>query len=329
MQTGLSPSSENSGADRSRSSPEEPKAPSGVRVPAASTILAPRRTSGSNQPRNSPQAESSDASMEERGRSRQRPRPGHDPSSSSGYNPKAPSDLNATEASFLAGAAVSQAHHASMMANNAADAQLEAQHAQRVAQAIHAGALQQQTDFAQAAAAFQHQATRAFLTQQEEARAAIEQRDHNMQLLEMRAQQHVQGIRDEAEREILANRGAVQERAQQWVNDSVRPLQQQITIGSQQLAERDNQLMEREIRIARLQSQLDAIQQQNAHEVPVATPTPIPESPMTVHTEFDLFEGQQNNPFSSDLLDGSATPTHTPPKQPTGMSPRELPFDSV
>ena len=83
--------------------------------------------------------------------------------------------------------------------------------------------------------------------------------------------------------------------------------------------------MDREIRIARLQSQLDAIQQQGAHNIPVATPTPIPESPMTVHTEFDLF-GDQNNPFTSDAMDGSATPIHTPPRQPTGMSPRESPM---
>ena len=327
MQSGLTPPSESSGADRSRSSPEDPKLPSGTRIPAASTILVPRRASGSNLPRNNPQAEYT--SMEERGRARQRARSGPEPSSSSGHNPNVPIDLNATQASFLAGAAVTQAHHASLIANNAADvalsSQLEVQNAQRVANAIHAGAVQQQSDFAQAAAAYQQQATRAYLAQQEEARAAIEQRDNNFQLLQMRAQQHVQGITDEAEREILANRDVVQERAQQWVNDNIRPLQQQLAIGSQQLVDRDNQLMEREIRIARLQSQLDAIQQQGAHEIAVATPTPIPESPMTVHTEFDLFEGQ-NNPFTSDILDGSATPIHTPPRQPTGMSPREFPL---
>ena len=330
MQSGLTPPSESSGADRSRSSPEDPKLPSGTRIPAASTILVPRRASGSNLSHNIPQAESSDTSMEDRGGARQRARSGPDPSSSSSrHNPNVPIDLNATQASFLAGAAVTQAHQASLIANNAADvalsSQLEVQHAQQVAKAIHAGAVQQQSDFAQAAAAYQQQATRAYLAQQEEARAAIEQRDRNFQLLEMRAQQQVQGIRNEAEREILANRGAVQERAQQWVNDNIRPLQQQIAIGSQQLVDRDNQLMDREIRIARLQSQLDAIQQQGAHNIPVATPTPIPESPMTVHTEFDLFEGQ-NNPFTSDVMDGSATPIHTPPRQPTGMSPRESPL---
>ena len=310
--------------DRSRSSPEDSKMPSGPRIPAVASSLVPRRSSGSTQ------AESSDTSMEDRGRARQRARPGPDPSSSSGYNPNVPIDLNATQASFLAGAAVTQAHHASIIANNAADvalsSQLEVQHAQRVANAIHAGAVQQQTDFAQAAAAYQDQATRAYLSQQEEARAAIEQRDNNLQLLQMRAQQQVQGIRDEAEREILANRASVQERAQQWVTENMRPLQQQIAICAQQLAGRDSQLMKKDIRIARLQSELALIQQRNAHEVPVATPTPIPESPMTVHTEFDSFEGQRNNPFTSDLLDGSATPINTPPRQPTGMSPRESPL---
>ena len=219
MHSGLTPPSESSGADRSRSSPEDPKLPSRTRIPAASTILVPRRASGSNLPHHNPQAESSDASMEERGRARQRARSRPDPSSSSGHNPNVPIDLNATQASFLAGAAVTQAHHASLIANNAADvalsSQLEVQHAQQVAQAIHAGAVQQQSDFAQAAAAYQQQATRAYLAQQEEARAAIEQRDNNFQLLQMKAQQHVQGIRDEAEREILANRDVVQERAQQ------------------------------------------------------------------------------------------------------------------
>ena len=152
--------------------------------------------------------------MEDRGRARQRARSGPDPSSSSSrHNPNVPIDLNATQASFLAGAAVTQAHQASLIANNAADvalsSKLEVQHAQQVAKAIHAGAMQQQSDFAQAAAAYQQQATRAYLAQQEEARAAIEQRDNNFQLLQLRAQQHVQGIRNEAEREILANRDVV------------------------------------------------------------------------------------------------------------------------
>ena len=314
--------------DRSRSSPDDPVMAHFPKVPAASSVLS-RRASGSAQPRNSPQAESSDTSMEDRGRGRQRAQPGPGPSSSSSYRPDNPIDLSASQASFLAGAAVTHAHQASQIANNAADvalsSQLELQHAQRVATAIHAGAVQQQADFAQAATTLREQATRAFLVQQEEARAAIEQRDHNFQLLQLRAQQQVQGVIQEAEREIVANREAVAERAQQWVTDNVRPLQNQINVGNQQLADRDSQLQEREIRIARLQAQLDAIQRQNAYDVPVASPTPVPESPITVHTDLDAVDGSIN-PFAHDLLDGSATPTNTPPRQPTGMSPRESPL---
>ena len=142
--------------------------------------------------------------MEDRGRARRRAHSGPNPGRSSSYGnfSNAPQELNATQASFLAGAAVTQAHHASTVANNAAEvalsSQLEAQHAQRVANAIHA-------DFAQASAACQEQATRAYLAQQEEARVAIQQRDHNLQVLEMRAQQHVQGIRHEAERFLNSN----------------------------------------------------------------------------------------------------------------------------
>ena len=87
MPTGISPPSEFSGADRSRSSPEQPKVPAVSRIPAASTILVPRRASGSNPPpQHNPQAESSDTSMEGRGRPRQRAPHGPGPScSSSGY----------------------------------------------------------------------------------------------------------------------------------------------------------------------------------------------------------------------------------------------------
>ena len=181
--------------------------------------------------------------------------------------------------------------------------------------------MHQQSDFAQAAAAYQEQATRAFLSQQEEARVAIEQRDHNLQVLEMRAQQHVQGIRHEAEREILANRGAVQERAQQWVAENMRPLQDQLVLEQQQVADRDNQILDRERQIARLQDQLASIQRQNAQDIPVSThQTPVPESPMTVETEFDLFEGYNNNPFASSPMENPVTPSNTPTRH-LGSSP--------
>ena len=322
------PSSGSSGM-RSRSSPEEPQMPSGHQIPAVSPNVVPRRASRSSHPHNSPIAESSDTSIGIRGRDRQRAHSGSHPGASSRSRPNVPIDLDSTQATFLAGAAISHAHHASIIANNAASVALssqhEVQHAQDVANAIHAGAVQQQSAFAQAAAAMQQQATRAYLAQQEEARVAIEQRDNNLQLLEMRSHQQVQGILHEAEREILADRGAVQEMASQWVSDNVRPLQQQVLLGHQQIADRDSQLMEREMRIARLQEQLEALQRQNANDIPVATPNPVPDSPITIQTGFDLVDGSHRNPLSSDHLDGSANPINTPIRQPTGLSPRETP----
>ena len=135
----------------------------------------------------------------------------------------------------------------------------------------------------------------------------------------MRAQQTVQGIQHQAERELAANTEAVQERAQQWVNDTVRPLQQQINLGNQQLADRDNQIAEREMRIARLQHKLMSLQHQQAHNIAVASP--VPDSPRTVQTEVD-----QGNPFAHSPFIDPATPINTPPRQPIGMSPRDLPM---
>ena len=124
--------------DRSRSSPDDQMLAHRPKIPAASTTVVSRRASGSAQPRNSPQAESSDTSMEDRGRDRQRVQPGPGPSSSSSYRPSNPIDLSASQASFLAGAAVTHARQATQIANNAADAalssQLELQHAQALPQ---------------------------------------------------------------------------------------------------------------------------------------------------------------------------------------------------
>ena len=147
MPSGISPPSEFSGMDRSRSSPENPpNMPSGPCVPASSLVIT-RRATGSNQSHQSPQADSSD-SMDV-GRGRRRTQPGPNPSGS--HRQGVPIDLNATQASFLAGAAVNQAHHASVIADNAVTAALnatvETQHAQEMARAIHAGAMQQRAQF--------------------------------------------------------------------------------------------------------------------------------------------------------------------------------------
>ena len=81
---------------------------------------------------------------------RRRTQPGPNPSGL--HRQGVPIDLNATQVSFLAGAAVNQAHHASVIADNAVTAALnatvETHHAQEMARAIHAGAMQQRAQFA-------------------------------------------------------------------------------------------------------------------------------------------------------------------------------------
>ena len=117
--------------------------------------------------------ESSDTSMEA-SRHRYRQRGPHGPNPSNSPDPDNPVDLSATQASFLAGAAVSQAHRAANLADHASSvalqSQLEAQHAR-------AALVQQQSDFGQVAAAMRDSATRAILHNQEEARAALAERD--------------------------------------------------------------------------------------------------------------------------------------------------------
>ena len=254
MASGITPPSDPSSASRSRSSPEESHTnPDATRVPAATTVLVPRRI---NLPvARSPMhvEESSDTSMEA-SRNRYRQRGPHGPNPSNGPDPDNPVDLSATQASFLAGAAVSQAHRAANLADHASSvalqSQLEAQHAR-------AALVQQQSDFGQVAAAMRDSATRAILHNQDEARAALAERDRGSELFEynlsLQAQQYVLGARHQAQQEVLASEAAMQREAQQFVESNVRPLQDRINLGNQQLADRDVEITERDSRIAFLQ----------------------------------------------------------------------------
>ena len=104
--------------------------------------------------------ESSGTSMEASRQSGYRQKAPHGPNPSNSPDPDNPVDLSATQASFIAGAAVSQAHRAANLADHAStvaiQSQLEAQQA-RVALA------QQQADFGQVAAAMRDPAARAIL----------------------------------------------------------------------------------------------------------------------------------------------------------------------
>ena len=158
--------------------------------------------------------ESSDTSMEA---SRFRQRGPHGPSPRNSPEPDNPVDLSATQATFLAGAAVSHAHHAATIADHASNvaiqSQLEAQHARHVI-------AQQQSGFDQVAAAMRDSAVRAILHNQEEAQAALAERDRGSELFEynlnQQAHQLVLGARQHAEHEIAASQAALHREAQNF-----------------------------------------------------------------------------------------------------------------
>ena len=342
MASGITPPTDPSSDSRSRSSPEESHTnPDATRVPAATTVLVPRRI---NLPvARSPMhvEESSDTSMEA-SRNRYRQRGPHGPNPSNGPDPDNPVDLSATQASFLAGAAVSQAHRAANLADHASSvalqSQLEAQHAR-------AALVQQQSDFGQVAAAMRDSATRAILHNQEEARAALAERDRGSELFEhnlsLQAQQYVLGARHQAQQEVLASEAAMQREAQQFVESNVRPLQERINLGNQQLADRDVEITERDSRIAFLQSQLAEARQQRdaavASPVPpshtsddvnlmelLVTNTPTNANPRVnpdVVEEFDLFANDPVTPVRSQHRHLMSSPQSTAVNQQVGLDP--------
>ena len=151
--SGVSPPDDPSSTSRSRSSPDDSRNnPNATRVPAVSTVLVPRRIQLPTSRSNMHVEESSDTSMEA---SRFRQRGPHGPSPRNSPEPDNPVDLSATQATFLAGAAVSHAHHAATIADHASNvaiqSQLEAQHARHVI-------AQQQSGFDQVAAAMRDSA---------------------------------------------------------------------------------------------------------------------------------------------------------------------------
>ena len=116
------------------------------------------------------------------------------------------------------------ADHAS---NVAIQSQLEALQARHVI-------AQQQSDFGQVAAEMRDAAARAILHDQEEAQAALAERDRGSKLFEYNPSQHahqlILGARQQAQQEVLANQAVLQREAQQFVESNVRSLQHQINL---------------------------------------------------------------------------------------------------
>ena len=229
--------------------------------------------------------ESSDTSVEASQHSRFRQRAPHGPNPSNSPDEDNPVDLSATQATFLAGAAVTQAHHAATIADHASNVAIQSQLEAFQARQVIA---QQQSDFGQVAAEMRDAAARAILHNQEEAHAALAERDRGSELFEhnltQQAQQLIFGARQHAQQEVLESQAVLQREAQQFVESNVRPLQQQINLGNQQLATREVEITERDTRIALLEQQLAEARRQ--HNLAVASPVPV--SPISGSALMDL-----------------------------------------
>ena len=229
--------------------------------------------------------DSSDTSVEASQHNRFRQRGPHGPNPSNSPDEDNPVDLSATQATFLAGAAVTQAHHAATIADHASNVAIQSQLEAFQARQVIA---QQQSDFGQVAAEMRDAAARAILHNQEEARAALAERDRGSELFEHNLSQHAQqlifGARQHAQQEVLESQAVLQREAQQYVESNVRPPQQQINLGNQQLATREVEITERDTRIALLEHELAEARRQ--HNLAVASPVPV--SPISGSALMDL-----------------------------------------
>ena len=172
--SGLTPPTDPSSTSRSRSSPDDSNQnPNATRVPAVTTVLVPRRIQLPSSRDAMRVEDSPDISMEASRQNRYRQRAPHGPNPSNSPDEDNPVDLSATQATFLAGAAVTQAHHAANLADHASNVAIQSQLEALQARYVIA---QQQSDFGQVAAEMRDAAARAILHNQEEGQAALAER---------------------------------------------------------------------------------------------------------------------------------------------------------
>ena len=163
--------------------------PNATRVPAVVTSLVPRRIQLPSSRDAIRVDDSSDTSLEASQPNRFRQRGPHGLNPSNSPDEDNPVDLSATQATFLAGAAVTQAHHAATIADHASNVAIQSQLEAFQARQVIA---QQQSDFGQVAAEMRDAAARAILHNQEEAHAALAERDRGSELFEHNLTQQAQ-----------------------------------------------------------------------------------------------------------------------------------------
>ena len=266
--SGITPPSDPSTQERrSRSSYEDT-----AMVPAVSTIVRARtsRHTPDNPTRRGPppSTDSSIRSVSPNRRTNQRV--GNMPASSSQSDPRFGDRMNLPQASFVAGAAVQQAHHASQLAYEASNAaenfQRESHEAQRVTQQV-IGLAQHREQMHEAQmnqlaqeANLRHQSTVA------EAEAAVAR-------TQSQAREFVENTISSAQQAVGRSEQELQHRAQQYVREQENNLRAGMEQELSRLrGEAQDELARRERRIAELEARL------HQQEVLVASNSPVPKS---------------------------------------------------
>ena len=241
--SGISPPTDPSSEDRSRTGDESRRAPG--RVPTLMSIVRSTSEQPQQQGRRSNQSStpedvqvviaSRNAALARRGRSSQQGQSGdrfQHPSSSATRDSNMGPELNRQQAVFLAGASASQAYHASSVAeqavNMAAHFQQETRQAQMHTQEIRNQAQQREIQLAQVAAGLRNEAEgyvnlreQQLLRERAELQSRLEQA---LQQNRIRAEQELASrtemLEAQAQREIVDRTQRVEHEARQWANST-------------------------------------------------------------------------------------------------------------
>ena len=241
--SGISPPTDPSSEDRSRTGDESRRAPG--RVPALMSIIRSTSEQPQQQGRRSNQSTtpedvqlviaSRNAALARRGRSSHQGQSGdrfQHPSSSSTRDTNMGPELNRQQAVFLAGASASQAYHASSVAEQAVHMaehfQQESRQAQMQTQDIRNQAQQREVQLAQVAAGLRNEAEgyvnlreQQLLRERAELQNQLEQAlQQNRVRSEQELASRTEMLEAQAQREIVDRTQRVEQEARQWANST-------------------------------------------------------------------------------------------------------------
>ena len=316
--SGISPPTDPSSEDRSRTGDESRRAPG--RVPALMSIIRSTSEQPQQQGKRSNQSStpedvqvviaSRNAALARRGRSSHRGQPGdrfQHPSSSSTRDTNMGPELNRQQAVFLAGASASQAYHASSVAEQAVNMaehfQQESRQAQMQTQEIRNQAQQRGVQLAQVAAGLRNEAEgyvnlreQQLLRERAELQNQLEQALHQNRIrAEQELASRTEMLEAQAQREIVDRTQGVEHEARQWANSTSAQHQTDLEeIRNQARAAIAEVQRSRDAEIKRLEDVL-ARQIASQQRTVDGTQVPIPKTGSGLSTP----QTRQTNPFGT------------------------------